>query len=220
MRMADQKTIPDNSSNGTIMKPISLLLTSLVAGAACLAPVAGAQTIVRNTPVAAMDDGLGGFNAHVGDSFAASAVGSTFSDIFTFDAAIPFDAAASVTSSYLNNPLTKDLLITGLSLYRYDPVTMAVLGTAIAGIHIGGFGSNPVDAWTLSGFGLASGDYALKVDGRVVGTGGGAFGGDLAIAPVPEPGAWGMLLGGLGGFSIAGLLARRRQRQGQFPLRA
>jgi len=217
--MADQKTIPDNLSNGTIMKPISLLLTSLVAGAACLVQVAGAQAIVRNTPVAAVNDGLGGFNAHVGDSFAASAVGSTFSDIFTFDAAIPFDAAASVTSSYLNNPFTKDLVITGLSLYRYDPVTMAVLGTAVAGINIGGFGANPVDAWTLSGFGLVRGNYALKVDGRVVGAGGGAFGGDLAIAPVPEPGTWGMLLGGLGGFSIAGLLARHRSCRRQSSLR-
>ena len=202
------------------MKPTSLLLTSLVAGAACLAQVAGAQTIVRSMPVAAMNDGLGGFNAHVGDSFAASAVGSTFSDLFIFDADIAFDAAASVTSSYLNNPFTKDLVITGLSLYRYDPVTMAVLGTAIAGINIGGFGSNPVDAWTLSGFGLASGNYALKVNGRVVGLGGGAFGGDLAIAPVPEPGAWGMLLGGLGGFSIAGLLARRCRQRRQSRLQA
>jgi hypothetical protein len=195
------------------MKPISFLLTSLVAGTACLVQGAGAQTIVRSTLVVAMDDRLRGFNAHVGDSFAASAVGSTFSDIFTFDAGIPFDAAASVTSSYLNNPFTKDLLITGLSLYRYDPVTMAVLGTAIAGIDIGGFGSRPVDAWTLSGFGLASGDYALKIDGRVVGAGGGAFGGDLAIAPVPEPDAWGMLLGGLGSFSIAGLARHRRYRR-------
>jgi hypothetical protein len=197
------------------MKPISLLLTSLVAGAACLAQGAGAQTIVRSTPVVAMDDGLGGFNAHVGDTFAAAAAGSTFSAVFTFDVGIGFDAAASVTSSYLDNPVTKDLEIVGLSLYRYDPVTMAVLGTAIAGIDIGGAGMNAPDSWTLSGFGLAGGDYALKVDGRVLGAGGGAFGGDLAIAPVPEPGAWGMLLGGLGGLggvSIARLLARRHRR--------
>jgi hypothetical protein len=32
----------------------------------------GAQTINRTTAVAAMDDGQGGFNAHVGDSFAPS----------------------------------------------------------------------------------------------------------------------------------------------------
>jgi hypothetical protein len=116
-----------------------------------------------------------------------------------------------VTSSYLINPSTKDLLVTGLSLYRYDPVTLAVLGTAIAGINETGFGSHPTDAWSLSGFGLAGGDYALKVDGRVLGAGGGAFGGDLAIAPVPEPRTWGMLLAGLAGLGMAGAGARRHR---------
>jgi hypothetical protein len=153
-------------------------------------------------------DGVGGFNAHFGDSFAASSSGSSFSDIFTFNIGTPFDAAASVTSSYLNTPQTKDLLITGLSLYRYDPGTKAILGTAIAGINETGFGSHPTDSWSLAGFGLTNGDYALKVDGRVVGAGGGAFGGDLTVSPVPEPQAWGMLLGGLG---IVGALARRRK---------
>jgi hypothetical protein len=108
-----------------------------------------------------------------------------------------------VTSSYLNTPQTKDLLITGFSLYRYDPGTMAILGTAIAGINETGFGSNPIDSWSLSGYGLSSGAYALKVDGRVMGTGGGAFGGDLTISPVPEPQAWAMLLAGLGLVSVA-----------------
>jgi hypothetical protein len=190
------------------MKLTSFLLTSLVAGAAFLAQGAGAQTINRTVAVAATDDGLGGFNAHVGDNFAASTAGGTFSDVFTFNIGTPFDAAASVTSSYLNNPQTKDLLITGLSLYRYDPATMAMLGTAVAGINESGFGSHPTDSWALSGFGLARGDYALKVDGRVLGAGGGAFGGDLVVSPVPEPQGWAMLLGGLG---IAGALARRRK---------
>jgi hypothetical protein len=190
------------------MKLTSFLLTSLVAGAAFLAQGAGAQAINRTAAVVATDDGLGGFNAHVGDSFAASTAGRTFSDVFTFNIGTPFDAAASVTSSYLNNPQTKDLLVTGFSLYRYDPATMAMLGTAIAGINESGFGSHPTDSWTLSGFGLARGDYALKVDGRVVGAGGGAFGGDLVVSPVPEPQRWAMLLGGLG---FVGAFARRRK---------
>jgi len=192
------------------MKLSSLLLTSLVAGVAFLSQGVGAQTIDRSAAVVTLDDGQGGFNAHVGDSFAASTAGSVFSDLFTFDLATPFDAAASVTSSYLNTPFAKDLLITGLSLYRYDPATMAVLGSAIAGINLTGFGSHPTDSWALSGFGLAAGNYALKVDGRVLGAGGGAFGGDLTVSPVPEAPAWGMLLGGLG---LAGVLARRRSRQ-------
>lgn len=190
------------------MKLHSCLLTSLVAGAALLPQQAEAQTIVRSSALLAQEDGRGGFNASFGGSYAASSMGSSFSERFTFAHGIAFDAAASVTSSYLNNPATKDLLITGISLYRYDPATMAILGTAITGVNQGGFGTQPLDSWALAGFDLAGGDYALEVDGRVLGAGGGAFGGDLTIAPIPEPQAWHMLLGGLG---LAGLAACRRR---------
>ena len=142
--------------NGTIMKLTSLLLTSLVAGVACLAQGVGAQTIDRSAAVVALDDGLDGFNAHVGDSFAAATAGNAFSDLFTFEFGTSFDAAASVTSAYLNTPFAKDLLITGLSLYRYDPVTMTVLGSAVAGINGSGFGPHPTDSWSLSGLALPS----------------------------------------------------------------
>ncbi|MGB9110858.1 MAG: FxDxF family PEP-CTERM protein [Telluria sp.] len=189
------------------MKLKSLVLSALIAGAAAASQGAAAQAIDRSVPLVTAGDGVGGFNAHFGDTFTASAMGNTFSDVFTFNIGTPFDAAASVTSSYLNTPQTKDLLITGFSLYRYDPVTMAVLGTAIAGINETGFGSHPTDSWSLSAYGLASGNYALKVNGQVMGVGGGAFGGDLTISPVPEPQAWAMLLAGLGLVSVA---VRRR----------
>jgi hypothetical protein len=189
------------------MKLKSLVLSALVAGAAFASQGAAAQAIDRTAPLVTAGDGVGGFNAHFGDTFAASTVGNTFSDVFTFNIGTPFDTAASVTSSYLNTPQTKDLLITGFSLYRYDPGTMAVLGTAIAGINETGFGSHPTDSWSLSAFGLSGGYYALKVDGRVLGAGGGAFGGDLTISPVPEPQTWAMLVAGLG---LVGVAARRK----------
>jgi len=190
------------------MKLKSLVLSALIAGAAVASQGAAAQAIDRTVPLVTAGDGVGGFNAHFGDTFTASTVGSTFSDIFTFNIGTPFDAAASVTSSFLNTPQTKDLLITGFSLYRYDPGTMAVLGTAIAGINETGFGSHPTDSWSLSAYGLSSGYYALKVDGQVMGTGGGAFGGDLTVSPVPEPATYGMLLAGLG---LIGVAATRRK---------
>ena len=194
------------------MKLESLVLSALVAGAASASQGAAAQAIDRTVPLATAGDGVGGFNAHFGDTFTASTVGSTFSDVFAFNIGAPFDAAASVTSSYLNTPQTKDLLITGLSLYRYDLATLNVVGTAIAGISETGFGAHPTDSWSLSGYGLAGGNYALKVNGQVLGTGGGAFGGDLTVSPVPEPQAWGMMLAGVG---VLGALARRRkQRRG------
>jgi hypothetical protein len=189
------------------MKLKSLVLSALIAGAAAASQGAAAQAIDRTVPLVTAGDGVGGFNAHFGDTFAASAVGNTFSDVFTFNIGTPFDAAASVTSSFLNTPQSKDLLITGFSLYRYDPSTMAILGTAVAGINETGFGSHPTDSWALSAFGLTSGYYALKVNGQVLGAGGGAFGGDLTVSPVPEPQAWGMLLAGLG---LLGVATRRK----------
>ncbi|MFL6672776.1 MAG: FxDxF family PEP-CTERM protein [Massilia sp.] len=190
------------------MKLKSLVLTALFASVAFVGQSVSAQTIARTSGLVTQDDGVGGFNAHFGDTFAASTVGSTFSDLFTFNVGSSFDSAASLTSSYLNTALTKDLLITGFSLYKYDPVSMNILGTAIAGINNTGTGAHPTDAWSLSAYGLGSGAYAIRIDGQVVGNGGGAFGGDLAIAAVPEPETYGMLLAGLG---VMGLLARRRK---------
>lgn len=191
------------------MKLKSLVLSALIAGAAAASQGAAAQAIDRTVPLVTVGDGVGGFNAHFGDTFAASTVGRTFSDIFTFNIGSPFDAAASVTSSYLNTPQTKDLLITGFSLYRYDPSTMTMLGTAIAGINETGFGSHPTDSWSLSAYDLVNGYYALKVDGQVLGAGGGAFGGDLVVSAVPEPQAWSMLLAGLG-LGMVGMMKRRK----------
>jgi hypothetical protein len=191
------------------MKPTSLALAAMAAGAIFAAQAAGAQTLERSVPLTTAGDGVGGFNAHFGDTFAASTAGRNFTDVFTFGARTPFDVAASLTSLYLDSPQTKDLDIIGLNLYRYDPGTSAVLGNAISGVNQTGFGQHPTDAWSLSAFGLPAGNYAVRVDGRVSGVAGGVFGADLAIAAVPEAQAWSMLAAGLG---VVGALAWRRRR--------
>ena len=152
------------------MKSTSLVLGALLAGAACAGPHAAAQTIERSVPISAIDDGAGGFNAYFGDGFAAAQSGRSFIDVFTFDVAgLPFDAAASVTSSTLNSPSDKDLRITALSLYRYDPATMAIIGPAISGIDQTGFGADAPDSWALTAYSLPAGAYAVRVDGAVRG---------------------------------------------------
>lgn len=190
---------------------LSRVLASVIAALAFVASGSQAQDIQRSAVLATVNDGLRGFNAYFGDTFAGATHGKSFSDTFTFDTGTPFDVAASLSSSYLNTPQTKDLSITGLNLYRYDPATGAVLGSAIAGIDATGFGANPTDLWTLSGYGLAAGSYALKVDGRVAGIGGGAFGGDLTMSPVPEPRTWTVLLAGLCSLGLVAGAARRRE---------
>ena len=189
----------------------ALILGAVFSALLCSVPAvpeARAQTIERTAAPGVRSDGVGGFNAFYGDAFAASESGRAFTNVFTFEVAgIPFDAAASVTSSFLDSPGTKDLLITGLSLYRFDPATLATIGNAVAGIDLTGFGDNPVDSWSVTAVNLPIGSYAVRVDGRVVGNAGGSFGGDLTVSPVPEGASWAMLLAGLAG----GALVRRRR---------
>lgn len=191
------------------MKLKTLALAAILTGAAFVGTSASAQTANHTSSLVIWDDGAGGYNGHFGGAFGASALGTNFSDIFTFNVGTKFDSASSLTSSFLSSALTKDLQITGFSLYRYDPTSMSILGTAIAGVNNTGPGAHPLDAWSLSAAGLAGGSYALKVDGKVLGNGGGAYAGDLTISPVPEPETYGMLLGGLG---LLGFLARRRRK--------
>lgn len=187
----------------------SFLLSILVV--AGMLQGAAAATIERTPVYVAVDDGLGGFNAHLGDTFAAATSGATFTDRFTFSAAAPFDAAAALTSSYLNAAQTRDLLITALSLYRYDPVTLAQLGPAIAGIDQTGPGPRPTEAWALSAYDLPGGAYALQVDGVVRGAGGGAFGADLTISAVPELRTSSVLAAGLGVLAVLNARVRRKK---------
>ena len=185
----------------------SAVFAAILSAALAGAPQVQAQTIERSVVLDTVPDGAGGLNAFFGDTFTAAQSGSGFADLFTFAVAdTRFDASASVTSAFLDSPGSKDLLITGFSLFRYDPQTLAVIGNAVAGIDLTGFGDNPVDSWTLTGLNLPSGSYALRVDGQVVGSAGGSFGADLAVSPIPDAPAYALLLAGL----LGGALAWRR----------
>ena len=196
------------------------ILAAVLAGA----PQAQAQVIERSFALATAADGAGGLNAFFGDTFTGAQRGSSFADLFTFAVAgipvagipvagTPFDASASLTSSFLESPGSKDLLITGLSLYRYNPRTLAVIGNAVAGVDLTGFGDHPVDVWSVTGLDLASGSYAVRVDGQVLGAAGGSFGADLTVSPVPEPPFYAMLLMGLAGGALA--LAQKQKPPGK-----
>jgi hypothetical protein len=205
--MPNHRQLADGDTMKRSLFVRSAMLAAVLPAVLSSAPQARAQAIERSMELATAPDAAGGFNAYFGDTFTGAQRGSAFADLFTFAVAnTPFDAAASVTSSFLDSPGSKDLLITGLSLYRYDPQTMAVIGNAVAGIDLTGFETNPVDSWTLTGLNLAAGAYAVRVDGQVVGSAGGSFGADLTVSPVPEAPAYALLLAGL----LGGTLAWRR----------
>lgn len=64
------------------------------------------------------------------------------------------------------------------------------------------------DVQVIAPINLAPGSYVLEVRGNLIGTSGGSYAGVLNLAPVPEPGALGMMFAGLG---MLGFMMRRRQ---------
>ena len=55
----------------------------------------------------------------------------------------------------------------------------------------------------MTGLNLASGSYAVRIDGQVIGSAGGSFGADLTVSPVPDAPAYALLLAGLPGGALA-----------------
>jgi len=155
-----------------------------------------AQDVIGDSPQAL---NLIDLTAYFGDTFAADNQGNTFADQFTFTIGHNLDAV--VASSSRSGDVGLD--ITGLALYGADDVLISAGEEVQAGA---------VDLWTLASDNLGAGDYYLQVSGELLSADGASFGGAVALAPVPEPGTYGMMLGGLG---VLGFLAhRRRAKQG------
>jgi hypothetical protein len=191
------------------MKIKNILLASMIAGASLFGSAAFAADLEKSFNITLDSDGEGGFNAGFSNTFASATRNSTFSDKYMFVLSTNFDSSSSLTSSYLKSSTIKDLQITGFSLVKYDPLTNAAL-TTYDGSNVTGAGAHPTDRWELTATGLSAGSYYVEVDGLVTGTGGGAYGSDLtiAVAAVPEPETYGMMVAGLG---LLGFMARRKQ---------
>ncbi|MRW88440.1 PEP-CTERM sorting domain-containing protein [Duganella sp. FT80W] len=188
------------------MKIKNIVLASMIAGASLFGASAFAATVGKTVTVNLDSDGEGGYNAHFGNNFSSVNSSNSFTDKYLFTLTTNYDSSASLTSSYLKSSTIKDLLITGLSIVQYDPVTNAILNTYTGSNTTTGI----TDNWELSASGLSAGSYYVEVDGKVVGNGGGSYGSDLTIgvAAVPEPETYAMLVAGLG---LMGFVARRKQ---------
>ena len=180
------------------MKSSKSLIAAIVLATASLgAGVAKADVIV--TPNQALD--LVGTSAFFGNAFGINNVGNTFSENFTFSVTgLPANLDAIVSS--ISRTAATGLDITGLRLFS-NTGTQVSLGISQS--------AGAIDVWTVTSDNLALGSYYLQVSGTVVSNTSGAFGGAMMLAPVPEPGAYGMLLAGMGVVSFIGL--RRRQKK-------
>jgi hypothetical protein len=123
---------------------------------------------------------------------------TTFADRFTFTVggAVGQNLDAIVASASLSADA-------GLDITGFSP-----LGSNDALLSQGrSLRSGAVDLWTLAGSNLGAGNYTMRVDGNLVSDHSASFRGAMPLVPVPvpEPGTYGMMLGGLG------ILARRRK---------
>ena len=171
----------------------ALYAAMLIAMGSYMAP-ASAVTISSTTNLG----DLTGLAANIGNSFGAAAYGSSFSDVYTFD--------LSTASQSVGTTVTIDLNVGQLN---FELSNMAITLTDSTGATTYAM-DNTMDAskaLQLSAT-LASGTgYRFLVTGDVTGNIGGAYGGVLQAAPIPEAETYAMMLAGLG---LVGFMARRR----------
>jgi hypothetical protein len=174
----------------------SFIAAVVLASATFAAPGAWAQTDIGSPPQA-LD--LVDNSAFFGDSFEADNSGNTFADRFTFSVTGTVGQNLDAIVASVSRTADVGLDITGIWLFDGND-TLLSQGASLQ--------TGAVDVWSVAGGNLSAGDYYLRVNGNIVSDDGASFGGAMMLMPVPEPGAYGMMLGGLG---ILGFLARRRR---------
>lgn len=200
------------------MKMKAVLIAAMFATAGMTA-MQSAQAATPTFSIVYDTDGSGSFSGSINNIFSASDP-VNFDDKFGFTVAKTFDSSTSVTSTFTQvGSKTKDLTITGFNLVRYNPI-----GGAILSILPGTNGTlavydpitnptgpkHPTDSWSVTATGLVAGSYYVQVLGKIVGTQGGSYGGDISVltaSAVPETETYGMMLGGL---ALLGVVARRK----------
>jgi hypothetical protein len=141
-----------------------------------------------------------------GDSVPFSAtvrgtVNSLFSDTFGFviDGSSNIDSGVQSIAT-LSGKKTFDLDILNFGIHNIG-TNQTFTGTMIS--------NGPTDSWTINNLILGVGNYEVVVAGKILGNGGGSYGGNLNVSPVPEPETYLMMLGGL---AIVGMAASRRKK--------
>jgi hypothetical protein len=132
---------------------------------------------------------------HIGASFKSQSAATT--DLYTFSITAPAIFNGSLTS-------------TALGKLDYDFTSIVLDGPGAYDFVFAHTGPDNMEKVEIGDTLLKTGSYTLRVLGKVDGTSGGSWGGDvnLVAVPVPEPETYALLAGGLGAL---GFLARRRR---------
>ena len=177
------------------MKTKKLLSALVLTGAGLLASGAYAADVSKPLENLELVDN----SAFFGALYTGNNAGNTFTDKFAFTTSVSGMLSGDLTS--LSGTALNGLDITDFSLYNAGGLVLA--GTSLS--------TGMIDQWTFGSNTLAAGDYWVQVSGSVLSNAAGRYYANIALAPVPEPATYGMLLGGLG---LLGFMARRRRQDG------
>lgn len=134
-------------------------------------------------------------------------VAGAFENIFTFHVSPAGDATASGSYTKLLKPRTTTTLFNignfTIDLYKET----GAIDWKIGSVSGNGAELNSMD-FTAGNTWLNSGDYYFKVSGTTLGSKSGSYNFKMAVAPVPEPETYALMLAGLGAI---GFVARRRK---------
>ena len=171
----------------------ALYAAMLIAMGSYMAP-ASAVTISSTTNLG----DITGLAKNIGNSFGVAAYGSSFSDLYTFD--------LSSASQSVGTTVTIDLSVGPLNFQLSNMVIELTDSTGFISYAIDS-SMDASKALQLSATLNAGTGYRFLVTGDVTGNIGGAYGGVLQAAPIPEAETYAMMLAGLG---LVGFMARRR----------
>ena len=134
-------------------------------------------------------------------------VAGAFENFFNFSITPGGDASGSGSFTKLMKPRTTTTLfnIAGFSIDLYKET--GAIDWKIGSVAGSGSELNSYDFTPASAF-LGAGDYYFKGSGTTLGTQSGSYNFKMAIAPVPEPETYALMLAGLGAI---GFVARRRK---------
>ena len=135
-----------------------------------------------------------------GAKFGSQNSGNSFSDKYSFTTSVAGTLTGDVWA--IGGGDTGGLSINDFSLFDAN-------GSLLSGTQLS---SGNIDNWNFSYANLAAGTYYVQVAGNVLGNGASKYAANLALAPVPEPETYAMMLGGLG---LLAFTARRRKQKEQ-----
>lgn len=175
-------------------KPRALLTAIVLASAALVSHSAHAGKVDNVIQEIELVDN----EAFFGNLIPGGNAGATFSDRFNFTTSVTGDLTADLFS--LSGTARNGLDITGFSLFSGT-------GELLGGTQLS---TGSLDSWSLNYDNLSAGSYYVMVNGSVLSNSAGKYYANIALAPVPEPETYAMMLAGLG---LLGFTARRRKQK-------